>query len=122
MTTTQFPIYTSSGDWAAMLIGRFIYATTGEWIGWIDAEGLVFSARGEYVGWLARDFRILRKREGGLPHSRREPPPAPPRVKLPISVPLPPLMAGIGYDTLDVFEEAAYRLDPMDMDQVQDID
>ncbi len=53
---------------------------------------------------------------------RRDPLPNPPRVKLPISVALPPLMGGLGYDTLDVFEEAAYRLDPMDMDQVQDID
>ena len=119
---TQFPIYTTTGDWVAMLIGRYVYTTAGEWIGWIDAESLVFSARGEYVGWLARDFRILRKREGGPLHPRRDPLPKPPRVKLPISVALPPLMAELGYDTLDVFEEAAYRLDPMDMDQVQDID
>ncbi len=119
---TQFPIYTTSGDWAAMLIGRYLYATTGEWIGWVDAEGLVFSGHGEYVGWLARDFRVLRKREGGPDHPRRDPPPRQPRIKLPASVALPPMMAGLGYDTLDVFEEAGYRLDPTDMDQVQDID
>jgi hypothetical protein len=105
-----------------MLIGRYLYNTAGDWIGWVDPQGLVFSARGEYVGWLARDFRILRKREADPAHAHREPPPAPPPERMPLTVPLPPLMAGISYDTLDVFEEAAYRLDPMDMDQVQDID
>jgi len=118
---TQFPIYTTSGDWVAMLISRHLYNTAGDWIGWVDAEGLVFSARGDYVGWLARDFRILRKREGNQqPH--RDPPPGPPRVRMPPSVALAPLTGGLGYDTMDVFEEAAYRLDPSDMDQVEDID
>ena len=37
---TQFPIYTTAGDWVAMLIGRYIYNTSGEWIGWVDAEGV----------------------------------------------------------------------------------
>jgi hypothetical protein len=119
--STQFPIYTSSGDWAAMLIGRYLYDPQGQWIGWIDSKGLVFSVRGEYVGWLSRDFRVLRKR-GGDGEPRRDPPPAPPRVRLPMSVALPPMLAGLSYDTMDVFEEAAHRLDPLDMDSVQDID
>ena len=122
MSTTQFPIYTSAGDWVAMLIGRYLYNTGGEWIGWIDAEGLIFNTRGEYAGWLARDFRVLRKREGGTQHPRRDPPDRPPRAKLPMSVKLPPMMGSVAYDTMDVFEEAPYRLDPMDMDQVEDID
>lgn len=121
MATTQFPIYTTKGDWAAMLIGRFLYNPLGEWIGWIDAQGEVFNVRGQYSGWLSRDFRILSKRSLGT-HPRRDPPPPPPRVRLPMNVPLPPLMSDLTYDTIDVFEEAPYRLDPMDMDQVQDIE
>jgi hypothetical protein len=39
-----------------------------------------------------------------------------------MSVALPPMLAGLSYDTMDVFEEAAHRLDPLDMDSVQDID
>jgi hypothetical protein len=121
MSQTQFPIYTTKGDWAAMLIGRFIYNPQGEWIGWIDAQGLVFNVRGLYVGWLNRDFRILSKRSLGT-HPRRDPPPRQPRVRLPLSVPLPPMLGDLTYDTIDVFEEAAHRLDPMDMDSVQDIE
>jgi hypothetical protein len=122
MSDKHFPIYTTGGDWAAMLIGRYLYNPQGEWIGWIDAQGLVFSVRGEYAGWLARDFRVLRKREGGADVPRRQPPPRPPRLRLPVAVALPPMMAGLPYDTIDVFEEAAYRLDPQDMDSVEDID
>ncbi len=119
---SQFPIYNTSGDWVAMLVGRYLYNTSGDWIGWIDANSLVFSTRGDYVGWLARDFRVLRKREGESGHPRRDPPPRQPRVRLPTSVALPPLTGGLGYDTMDVFEEAYYRLDPSDMDKVDDID
>jgi hypothetical protein len=121
MSAAQFPIYTSRGDWVAMLIGRYLYSPQGEWIGWIDAKALVFSVRGQHVGWLSRDFRVLRRR-GGSNEERRSPPPAPPRVRLPMSVALPPMMSDLGYDTLDVFEEAAHLLDPADMDSVQDID
>ncbi len=117
----QFPIYTTHGDWAAMLIGRHLFNTQGEWIGWIDAQGDVFNVRGMYVGWLSRDFRILSKRSLGS-HPRRDPPPSQPRVRLPNSVPLAPLLSDLTYDTIDVFEEAAFRLDPMDMDSVQDMD
>ena len=40
----------------------------------------------------------------------------------PLNVPLPPMMGDLTYDTIDVFEEASHRLDPMDMDLVQDIE
>jgi hypothetical protein len=120
--TTQFPIYTSHGDWVAMLVGRYLYNTRGDWIGWIDPDSQVFSARGEYAGWLTKDFRVLARRDKTTDMLKREPPPPPPAIKLPVSVPLPPLMAELTYDTVDLFEERPQKLDPLDMDQVQDID
>ena len=120
--STQFPIYTSHGDWVAMLIGRYIYSRDGDWIGWVDAQSQVYSVRGEYAGWLSRDFRVLRHRGDSVIYERRQPPPRPPRVPLPMSVPFPPMMPDLTYDTIDLFEEAAHRLDPQDMDQIQDIE
>jgi hypothetical protein len=120
--STQFPIYTSHGDWVAMLVGRYIYSREGHWIGWVDADSQVFSVHGDYAGWLARDFRILCHRDTTPLLTRRQPPPPPPKHEMPLNVPLAPLMAELTYDTIDLFEEAAHRLDPFDMDQVQDID
>ena len=34
---------------------------------------------------------------------------------------VPPLMAELTYDTVDLFEDRPQKLDPLDMDQVQDI-
>ena len=120
--STQFPIYTTHGDWIAMLIGSYIISREGYWIGWVDADSQVFSVRGEYAGWLSKDFRVLRRRDVSVTMDRREPPPPPPKPELPLNVPLPPLMAELTYDTIDLFEDAAHLLDPFDMDQVQDIE
>ena len=120
--STQFPIYTSHGEWVAMLVGRYIYSREGDWIGWVDAESQVFSVHGDYAGWLSRDFRVLRRRDTTPLVARREAPPRPPKLEMPLTAPLAPLMAELTYDTVDLFEEAAHRLDPFDMDQVEDID
>jgi hypothetical protein len=120
--STQFPIYTTHGDWVAMLIGRYIHSREGYWIGWVDADSHVFSVRGEYAGWLSKDFRVLRHRDVSVTMERRQPPPLPPKPELPLNVPLPPLMAELTYDTIDLLEDAAQLLDPFDMDQVEDID
>jgi hypothetical protein len=119
---TLFPIYTTHGDWVAMLVGRYLYSREGHWIGFLDADSYVYSVRGDYAGWLSRDFRVLRHRDTTPLVPRRDPPPAPPRIVMPLNVPFPPLMAELTYDTIDLFEDAAHRLDPFDMDQVQDID
>jgi hypothetical protein len=120
---SQHPLYTTKGEWVAMLMDGFLYNTRGEWIGWVDQDSNVYSIEGEYVGWLNRDFRVLRKRSLGevVPH---KPPPQPSalRVTMPSSVPLPPLMAELTYDTKDVFDEMPEKLSPMDFDKAQDID
>jgi hypothetical protein len=116
------PIYTTHGDWAAMLLNHMLYSPTGDWIGWVDLESKVWSVHGEYVGWLNADRRILRKREGNPIYPRRVPPPAPPRQRFPPNVALPPLMADLKHDTLDVFEDMPERIDPADMNDVPDMD
>lgn len=116
------PIYTTRGDWAAMLVGPFLYNPQGEWIGWVDQARLVWSVRGDYVGWLSKDFRVLRKRDITELYPRRTPPPRQPRLKMPARVPFAPLMADLTFDTIDVFEDDPDRLDPGDMDKVADID
>lgn len=120
--STAFAIYTTRGDWAATLLGRYIFDRETHWIGWVDADSQVFSVRGEYAGWLSKDFRVLCRRDRMSDVERRQPPPVPPKPDLPHSMPLPPLTADLTYDTVDLFEEAQDLLDPFDMDQVQDID
>jgi hypothetical protein len=119
----QLPLYSSRGEWKAMLADNLIYNPQGEWVGWVGQDGKVFSVAGEYVGWLSRDYRILRKRvlEKLVP---RRPPPAPPRerLRIPSTVPLAPLMAELTFDTVDVFEEMPDLLNPLDLDHLPDID
>ncbi len=115
-------LYTTNGDWAGLYYQGNLFSQAGEWIGFVGNANQVFSVSGEYVGWLSRDFRVLRKRDTdqGL---RMAPPPNPGRLTPPATVPLPPLMAEIGFDTVDVFDEMPERLHTLDFDQArQDMD
>jgi hypothetical protein len=120
----QHPLYTTSGDWAGLLVDGYLYNTQGEWIGWVDQSDQVFTVSGEYVGWLSKDFRVLCKRDTDATLPRRRPPAQPPlRVPVPTSVPLPPLMAELTFDIVDVFDERPGRLYTLDADPTaQDID
>jgi len=119
-----FPLYSTRGDLAGYLINAYIYDRQGEWIGWLDRDSCVFSVSGEYVGWLSKDFRILRKSNVDESPPRHRPPARPPlHVLVPPSAPLPPLMAELGYDVLDVFDETPARLHVIDADPAaRDID
>lgn len=111
--TKLIPIYTSHGDVGAFLIYPYLYNTSGEWIGWVTPEREVFSVLGYYVGVLTMDPRILRSRvrEDVLP--RREPPPEPPSIRPPARLPLPPTMAEVPVNMIDVLEEAPDLLPPI---------
>lgn len=99
------PIYSTSGDWAALLIGRTLYSVRGEWIGWLEGKD-VYTRDGEYAGYLSNDQRVLRKRVKEHPPLRTPPSPLPPaRIRPPASVPLPPLFAETRWEIVDVFEE-----------------
>lgn len=104
-TNEPIPIYTTSGDTAGFLVYPYLYGPSGEWIGWVTADRLVYSVTGRYVGWLHSDFRILRRRAGDLSHPDRNPPARPERFYPPATVPLPPMMAELKYETVDVLDE-----------------
>jgi len=119
----QSPLYTSRGDAVGMFVDGYLYDLLGEWIGWTDNRGQVFTVTGEYVGWLSRDFRVLRKRAIDFTIPRRPPPARPPKLRVPPVLPLAPLMAEIRHDTIDVLEEMPERLYTLDADpDVKDID
>lgn len=99
------PIYTTSGNAGGFLNYPFIYNTQGEWIGWVTAEKTVYSVFGQYIGWLNPDRRILRRRGEGFDQPHKFPPPAPTRLLLPATIPLPPMMAELRYDVVDVLDE-----------------
>jgi hypothetical protein len=120
----QYPIYTSRGDWAGLLIDGFIYDRRGEWSGWIATGGQVFSVTGKYVGWLSKDFRILRKKVLDEPVApRRAPVPATLKVLMPPHAPLPPLMADLPFDTFDVMDDEPDLLHTLENDpEAKDMD
>jgi hypothetical protein len=108
------PIYTTPGDWSALLMYPYIFNTIGEWIGYMNPRREVFDVDGVYVGWLSPEPRILRKRivEGTL---KREDVPEPPdRIRPPATVPLPPMMAELPFEIIDVLEEEPERLHTTD--------
>ena len=108
------PIYNTPGDWVAMMLYPYIYSTVGEWIGWITPKKDVYNVHGIYVGWLTKEPRILRRRtqEGML--ARRDPPPKPDRIRPPATVPLPPMMAELPFEILDVFDDDREHLTTLD--------
>ncbi len=98
------PIYTTSGDTGGFLQYPYLYNQIGDWIGWMTADNQVYSVYGCYVGWL-KNKRILRRRADDFQKPDRKPPPAPPRFLPPATVPLPPMMAELKYETIDVLED-----------------
>ena len=108
------PIYTTPGDWSALLVFPYIFNPIGEWIGFITSNREVFDVDGVYVGWLTDEPRVLRKRiiEGELP--RRAVPDPPKRVRPPATVPLPPMMAELPFEIIDVLDEEPERLHTSD--------
>jgi len=108
------PIYTSKGEWSAFLVFPHLYSPVGEWIGWITPDRQVYDVDGVYVGYLTNEQRILRSRtlDGPLP-SRTSPRPQH-KVRPPATIPLPPMMAELPYDLVDVFAEEPERLHTVD--------
>lgn len=109
------PIYTTSGDWRALLCYPHIFDTTGEWVGWVTPDRQVYDVDGVYVGWLTNTPRILCRRADGRKRLRRETPPRPPdKIRPPAHVPLAPLMSELPYQHVDVLESSPDRLHTAD--------
>lgn len=114
------PIYTSRGDWTAIMVFPYLFNTLGEWIGWLTSERQVYDVDGIYVGWLTDEPRILRKRTYDRNPPSREPPDAPERIHPPATVPLPPMMAELPFELIDVLEEERERLHTTDTGELKE--
>ena len=122
MTTTRrlIPIFTTSGDVGAFLQYPYIYNRVGEWAGWVKPNREVYSVLGHYIGILTDDPRILRKRSYDFSKPRVAPPPPQPRVRVPATVPLAPMMAELTYTHIDVLEDEPHRMSTVDFDELRE--
>ncbi len=117
------PIYTSRGDWSAMLVFPYLFNVLGEWIGWLTPDRQVYDVDGVYVGWLTEEARIVRRRTYDRSPPSRIPPQPPKRIHPPATVPLPPMMGDLPFELIDVLEEEAERLHTVDTGELkQDVD
>jgi hypothetical protein len=114
------PIYTTRGDLGAYLVYPYLYNIAGEWVGWVTQKREVYSVLGHYVGWITDDPRILRQRAYNYSNPRISPPPNPGRIRVPVSVPLPPMMSELKYSTIDVLDEEPERLSTVDSDDLRE--
>lgn len=112
-------IYTTAGDFEAFMIYPNIHNMLGEWIGFVTDEKQVYSVQGDYVGWLSEDPRILRKRSYDFSKPGLTPPGRPPKMPVPGGSPLPPMMADLSYDTIDVLQDDPDRLHTMDAGELR---
>jgi hypothetical protein len=120
MTNKLIPIYTTAGDLGAYLCYPFLYNPQGEWIGSVTPHREVYSVLGNYVGMLTKDPRILRRRTYDFSKPRRDPPAPQPRIAVPATVPLAPLMAELPYTMIDVLEDEPERLSTVDFDELRE--
>lgn len=108
------PLYTTAGDLGGFILYPYIFNPQGEWIGWVTADREVYSVFGKYVGWVSKDFRVLGKRTRSNDKVDRTPPDPPEKFIQPAHTPLPPMMAEIGPNAVDVLEERSELLPTMD--------
>ena len=120
MATKRIPIYTTSGDLGGYLIFPYIYNPLGEWIGYVTPDREVYSVLGHYVGKITNDPRILRKRSYDFSKPRQTPPKPQPRITVPATVPLAPMMSELPFSMIDVFEDEPERLSTVDFDELRE--
>ncbi len=117
------PIYTTRGDVGAVLDYPYLYSPMGEWIGWVTEDRQVYSVHGNYVGILSRDWRVTRKRAYDYSQPDREPPIRPGSIRPPAHFPLPPMMAELALNMIDILDEMPDLLPSIDYgEQRQDMD
>jgi len=112
--TRSIPIYTSRGDWLALMVFPYLYSPVGEWVGFLTPGRQVYDVDGLYVGWLTDEPRILRKRTYDQTPPPAAPPPPPARIRPPATVPLPRMMAELPFEIIDVLQEEPERLHTTD--------
>lgn len=117
------PIYDSKGNAEAFLVYPYLHNRNGEWIGWVTPKREVYSVLGNYVGYLTDEPRILRKRVTSALKPSLKAPAAPPKIIVPATIPLAPMMRELTYSTVDVLLDEPERLHTKDSgEQRQDLD
>jgi hypothetical protein len=117
MSGTQpslIPLYTTRGDAEAFLLYPYLFNRNGEWIGFVTSKREVYSVLGEYVGMVTDERRIVRKRATSTFLPRKAPPPRPPKVSPPATIPLPPMMSDLPHSQIDVLLDMPERLHTLD--------
>lgn len=120
MANRIIPVYTTPGDLGAYLFYPYLYNPQGEWIGFVTPEREVYSVLGNYVGTFTDDPRILRQRSYDFSKPRKEPPPPQPRITIPATVPLAPMMAELPFTMIDVLDDEPERLSTADFDELRE--
>jgi hypothetical protein len=122
-TRAVIPIYTSRGDAEAFLAYPYLHNRLGEWIGWVTADRQVYSVLGFYVGELTAEPRIIRKRITASLKPRKTPPACPPKLTIPGTIPLAPMMGDLRFGVTDILLDEPERLHTLDSGEFrQDID
>jgi hypothetical protein len=121
--TALIPIYSTRGDAEAFLQYPYLFNRSGEWIGFVTPKREVYSVLGDYAGMLTNDPRIISKRDTSTFRPKLQPPPAPPKVQPPATIPLAPMMPELNTSMIDVLMEAPERLHTLDTgENRQDMD
>lgn len=102
------PLYQTDGEWVAVYERGHIFDVDGEWIGVVVGRE-VYGPTGHYLGFLSDDKRLLRKKSG-VKRKVIERPARPERPRIPVTVPLAPMMRELPHHLVDLFEEYGKRL------------
>lgn len=112
--TNIIPLYTTKGDAEVFLVYPYLFNRQGEWVGFVTPNREVYSVLGYYVGELKADKRIIRKRSMDDEKPRQKPPARPQKIRIPASIPLPPMMGELPHSLVDVLEYEPERLHTID--------
>jgi len=104
----MIPIYRTDGEWVAVYEKGHIFDIDGEWIGKVVGRE-VYGPTGHYLGFLSDDKRLLRRRTR-VRKPQIKVPDRPKRPRIPVSMPLAPLMRELPHHLIDLFEEYGKRL------------
>jgi hypothetical protein len=107
-------IYTSRGDLGAFLLYPHLFNPQGEWIGWANSKKEIYNLDGSFVGIISPDNRILRRRNLDVQPTKLALPRPPAKPRIPASIPLPPRMAELPFDQIDILEDMPDLLHTMD--------
>ena len=105
----MIPIYQTNGEWVAVYEEGHIFNIDREWLGFVVGRE-VYDQAGLYMGFLSDDQRLLRKRTLSRKPPHFEPPPRPPKPRIPANVPFAPLLRELPHQIIDMFEEFPERL------------